>query len=104
MKKDSPLCPICLASELIIKEGKMQEGQNVCADCGNLTCLKCGGMEPSVTSKVSDVSFRAFAKLEQVLVAQFVNDMLSTYIIRMRRNNEAFEYKTGFTFKTTWNK
>lgn len=53
MKKDSPLCPICLTSELIIKEGKMQEGQNVCADCGNLTCLKCGGMEQSVTSKVS---------------------------------------------------
>ncbi|XP_060584421.1 microtubule-associated protein futsch-like isoform X3 [Ruditapes philippinarum] len=51
LNKDSPLCPICLESELKIQEGKMTEGQNVCADCGNLTCLKCGEMEQSVTSK-----------------------------------------------------
>ena len=51
-KKESPLCPICLKSELKIKEGQMQDGQNVCVDCGNLMCLQCGNMEPSVTSKV----------------------------------------------------
>ncbi|KAL4226640.1 hypothetical protein ACF0H5_014621 [Mactra antiquata] len=51
LKKDAPLCPICLESELKIQEGKMKDGQNVCSDCGNLTCLKCGSMEQSVTSK-----------------------------------------------------
>lgn len=53
LNKDAPLCPICLKSELKIQEGKMTDGQNVCADCGNLTCLKCGEMEQSVKSKVS---------------------------------------------------
>jgi len=52
MRSDAPLCPICLESELVVQEGKMTVGQNVCADCCNLTCLRCGNMEQSVTSKV----------------------------------------------------
>ncbi len=55
LRKDAPLCPICLHSELKIQEGKMREGQNVCVDCGNLICLNCGSMEQSVTSKVGSL-------------------------------------------------
>ena len=52
-KPEVHLCPICLKNELSVDDPPgVRSGQNICNDCGVLTCSECGAFQGSMTSKV----------------------------------------------------
>ncbi|XP_062612392.1 uncharacterized protein LOC134274153 [Saccostrea cucullata] len=54
-KSEVHLCPICLKNELSLDEPPgIRSGQNICNDCGVLTCSDCGAFQESITSKLQD--------------------------------------------------
>nr|XP_022299591.1 protein piccolo-like isoform X3 [Crassostrea virginica] len=54
-KPEVHLCPICLKNELSVDDPPgVRSGQNICNDCGVLTCSECGAFQGSMTSKLQE--------------------------------------------------